>query len=167
MDIKIKDLWDNNIWHLERLWTPLSKEIVSLISSKHPQLCPDITDTFVWSEPVSGRYTARSGYRWLNDHEASNISMPWSWIWKLAAPENIRCTGHEETIFHCLRDCISAKEVWGRLGLDLEDAFYANVPLSLWIRKGVAAHDSLFLATVWILWKHRNMATFDNKLVPV
>ncbi|KAJ1438418.1 Reverse transcriptase zinc-binding domain [Sesbania bispinosa] len=192
----IKDITRDGQWFLDRLWTPISEELANCILSHNLTINDHVEDTVIWSAPLNGIYSARSGYSWLLHHgEPSDVS--WNWLWQLKAPENIRffiwqvchnslptrdilahrgvplsatcplCNSSEEMIIHCLRDCAKAKEVWHGLGLDQRSTFYHDVPIIVWLTTGIKQDINLFLSTIWGVWRNRNVVVFDKTLSPV
>ncbi|KAJ1430292.1 Ribonuclease H-like superfamily [Sesbania bispinosa] len=73
----------------------------------------------------------------------------------------------DETLFHCVRDCPKAKEVWQRMGLDTPHTFCNNNSIRDWIMEGVQHSGSLFLSVVWCIWKSRNTMVFEQKITPL
>ncbi|GKV26433.1 hypothetical protein SLEP1_g35733 [Rubroshorea leprosula] len=84
-----------------------------------------------------------------------------------------RCEQSPETPLHLLRDCYYSRLVWDATNSLLGDFFQLDfVP---WLRKnssksrmGPCASDSwssIFLATIWYLWKSRNKLIFEEQRV--
>ena len=121
------------------------------------------------------------------------IQIAWSWIWKLKAPEKYkflvwlachdavptmtllhhrkisptatctRCGDHEESLLHCIRDCRHSKIIWHIVGFLSHDFFYTTCPTE-WIRNGTnSPHSTLFLATLWWVWRNRNLMCLNNE----
>lgn len=85
---KIKDLYQNNRWRLESLYTIVLEHIKDQINSMQFSLHEQVSDGYIWDN-TDGIYSARSGYSWLL-HQNGNFTSRWNWIWKLKAPENIK-----------------------------------------------------------------------------
>ncbi|CAN1144666.1 Putative ribonuclease H protein At1g65750 [Linum perenne] len=67
---------------------------------------------------------------------------------------------------HVIRDCKVAREVWSTLLPSGLDRNFFTDDLQSWLQHGLQ-HDEWglsFSITIWILWKARNEATFENKL---
>ncbi|KAJ1402672.1 Ribonuclease H-like superfamily [Sesbania bispinosa] len=74
-----------------------------------------------------------------------------------------RCSHDIEDSLHCLRDCPHSKEVWLRLG-QFNNHFFRIHNINVWLRKHLGGvHGTLFLATLWWLWRWRNNMYFDHK----
>jgi hypothetical protein len=63
--IQIKDIYFNDSWHLNILYTPLSSEMKERITSTGFILNNGTVDCFIWRGNIDGTYTASSGYKWL------------------------------------------------------------------------------------------------------
>jgi ribonuclease HI len=89
--IQIKDIYLNDSWHLNILYTPLSSEMKERITSTGFILNNGTVDCFIWRGNIDGTYTASSGYKWLlqQKHYVPSIQS-WNWIWKLQGPEKIK-----------------------------------------------------------------------------
>ncbi|KAJ1440044.1 Ribonuclease H domain [Sesbania bispinosa] len=57
--------------------------------------------------------------------------------------------------------------VWHALGLDHHNCFYSTSDLKQWVLQGIKAHGSLFLSTLWGIWKSRNKFIFEARNIPV
>ncbi|CAN1176456.1 Putative ribonuclease H protein At1g65750 [Linum perenne] len=77
-----------------------------------------------------------------------------------------RCRIDTEDTLHVIRDCRVAKEVWSTfIPPELVSSFFSD-NLQDWLQKGLR-HSSFSLSfgiVIWILWKARNEATFENAL---
>ncbi|KAJ1426153.1 putative ribonuclease H protein [Sesbania bispinosa] len=47
VNITIGDVWNQNKWNLERLWTYLPEEETTIILKESPRLCEGVPDIFV------------------------------------------------------------------------------------------------------------------------
>ncbi|CAN1725728.1 Putative ribonuclease H protein At1g65750 [Linum perenne] len=77
-----------------------------------------------------------------------------------------RCRSYTEDTLHVIRDCQVAREVWTTLlPSELGPHFFSD-SLQVWLQKGLQHQDFglTFGITIWILWKARNEAIFENKL---
>lgn len=64
-ELKICDVWEDGIWHLNRLFTPMSRELRVFIMNTAVWLHSDSDDCLAWTQDVSGSYKASFGYAWL------------------------------------------------------------------------------------------------------
>lgn len=90
-DLRVKDVWQNNNWNLNTLYTFLPDQLKLKILGVPLVQNSDLDDCIVWSLSASGEYTSKIAYLWLVSN--SRVDMPlvsWSWIWKIANPEKIR-----------------------------------------------------------------------------
>ncbi|CAN1162877.1 Putative ribonuclease H protein At1g65750, partial [Linum perenne] len=76
------------------------------------------------------------------------------------------CRGRTEDTLHVIRDCKLAREVWSSfIPPELASQFFSD-SLQVWLQKGLL-HEAFGLSfgiIIWILWKARNEAIFENKL---
>jgi hypothetical protein len=147
-EIRIKEVWQDGMWHLDRLYTTIPDNVRDSILSLKPCIVEDIPDVWVWNNTSSGIYTAKNAYEWLLKPFPINNHLNWSWIWKIKVPANIqffvwqvvhgavptkdvlnhrhvcasnlcpRCSGTPETIEHCLFRCPEAVGIWRRCDLE-------------------------------------------------
>ncbi|CAN1798129.1 Putative ribonuclease H protein At1g65750 [Linum perenne] len=83
-----------------------------------------------------------------------------------ATDECQRCRVSTEDTLHVVRDCQVAREVWSFfIPPELISQFFSD-SLQIWLRKGLTHKDFglTFGIVIWILWKARNEAIFENKL---
>ncbi|CAN1809534.1 Putative ribonuclease H protein At1g65750 [Linum perenne] len=77
-----------------------------------------------------------------------------------------RCRTCTEDTLHAVRDCQVAREVWSTfVPPELASHFFSD-SLQVWLQKGLR-HVEFGLAfgiIIWVLWKARNEAIFENKL---
>jgi len=116
----------------------------------------------------------------------------WRWIWRLKVPEKFkfliwlachnvvptlallhhrnmansatcsRCGVHEETLFHCMRDCNFSIVIWNRIGFSSQ-LFFSSNSVSDWLREGsICSRSTIFLAGLWWIWRHRNNMCLGN-----
>ena len=76
-----------------------------------------------------------------------------------------------ETVDHLFFQCPTAKEVWGIIGTCLgadntpRDMNQYKNWLNFWLPNGASVHMLGFAAICWAIWKSRNRACFDNKIL--
>jgi hypothetical protein len=74
-----------------------------------------------------------------------------------------RCAEHEESLFHCIRNCKFSNIVWHKIGFNSPDCFLTSTIID-WIKKGISSHHSnIFLAGLWWIWRHRNLMCLNNE----
>ena len=83
------------------------------------------------------------------------------------------CKRHDETIAHLLRDCELACKYWSCVEVppalvhifsgSLEEWLQSN-SVSLVKHKSDIPWSSVFLFTIWALWKNRNKIVFENSI---
>jgi len=117
----------------------------------------------------------------------------WSWIWRLKIPENFkffiwlayhnsvptlsllnhhniaplptcsRCGLHNETFFHCIRDCKFSRNIWQHMGFT-DPAFFDEDCVADWLREGTTGtHAVIFSACLWWVWRCRNSMCLSNE----
>jgi hypothetical protein len=122
----------------------------------------------------------------------TQVTDSWSWIWRLKVPEKFkfliwlachnavptlsllhhrnmvnsaicsRCGVHEETLFHCLRDCNFSAAIWNKIGFSYQH-FFSSISMSDWSREGSSCtRSTVFLAGLWWIWWHRNNMCLGN-----
>lgn len=93
-NLSIKDVFINNNWQFDRLFTGIPQQVQDLISSKHFHLNNNVVDMVIWAGNVQGSYSTKSGYLWPVDKRleamAPNSKHSWSWIWHINGPEKLR-----------------------------------------------------------------------------
>lgn len=61
---RIKDVYQNNTWHLDRLYTDIPIQLRTQITATQLFLHGQVPDGFIWDN-IDGTYIAKSGYIWL------------------------------------------------------------------------------------------------------
>lgn len=64
-NIQIKDLYFQNHWHWDLLWTALPDVIKDYIHSLNLTLNGAISDRYVWQANLLGEYSVKDGYKWI------------------------------------------------------------------------------------------------------
>ena len=83
------------------------------------------------------------------------------------------CKEQDESILHLLRDCVYAHDLWRKLEVPpIEVSSFTESP-ETWLKtnclsgmkhKGTTPWCTLFLFTLWSLWKNRNHVMFENSI---
>ncbi|KAJ1381411.1 Ribonuclease H-like superfamily [Sesbania bispinosa] len=116
-------------------------------------LCDTAVDKIVWQGSLNGIYSARSGYKWLVEKDYIPLSnQSWSWIWHLAAPENIRFLLW--LILHGSLPTMTARRIWDHMGLSSASDFYHTDDMNAWLERNINLYKIPFLAVVWHIWAH-------------
>jgi hypothetical protein len=63
--LRIKDVFVNNVWQFNLLYTPLQPDVITSIMNTHFILNNGTSDRFIWNNNINGVYCASSGYNWL------------------------------------------------------------------------------------------------------
>ena len=84
-----------------------------------------------------------------------------------------RCHGEVESILHLLRDCPLSKNVLHQLGRRVNNSNFFTLSLQEWLitnatsklhhNSGPLPWNQVFLFSIWLLWKDRNMCIFKHK----
>lgn len=91
LDTKINDLYYDNKWHLEKVYTTLPNDLQMAITNTQLFLNLQVQDSIIWGGCTDGTYSAKEGYKWLTKHRGvGDLPGTWSWIWKLEAPKKIK-----------------------------------------------------------------------------
>lgn len=128
---------------------------------------------------------------------ATNSTILWSWIWRLKIPEkykfliwlacnnvvptlsllnhrNIspsptcsRCGLHNETFFHCMRDCYFSRNIWHHIGFS-DINFFEIQNVMEWLKKGTTGPQAAFFASgLWWVWRCRNAMSISNEQMTI
>lgn len=64
VDLCLKDVWENGFWNLNRLATPISDQVRTLLLNNNVPniISPDHPDCWVWKDSNDGIFKASSGY---------------------------------------------------------------------------------------------------------
>ncbi|KAK2392667.1 hypothetical protein QL285_066003 [Trifolium repens] len=192
-NMKVKDVWQNNSWHLENLYTNVPEDVRSTILALKPHVVNGLPDVWIWNTASTGIYSPKGAYEWLLKPSPNHNHSNWKWIWQLQLPASIqffvwqclhnsiptkdvlhrrrvvnsnmcpRCSTAAETIFHCLFYCTEAACIWKVFGL------LNNIPISTeeelfgWCRKILLSHGKTSFVIMWVIWCARNDVIFNNK----
>ena len=83
------------------------------------------------------------------------------------------CREQNESILHLLRDCVFARNLWHKLEVPPTHVLSFTDGLEAWLKanclsevrhKGGIPWCTLFLYTVWSLWRNRNSVVFENSV---
>ncbi|MCH84332.1 RNA-directed DNA polymerase (Reverse transcriptase), partial [Trifolium medium] len=89
-DLNIKDVWYNNRWNLETLYTILPDDVKTAILELKPHVVTDLPDVWVWNNASSGIFSPKDAYEWLLQPQPIYNHSNWKWIWQLRLPANIQ-----------------------------------------------------------------------------
>lgn len=92
VELKICDVWVDDSWQLETLYTRLPNDLVNKLLHVVPRLASGLEDTWVWGECSSGLYCVSTAYHMLMkvEHPHQDLNLNWEWLWKLKLPSNIQ-----------------------------------------------------------------------------
>ena len=130
---------------------------------------PLFTDFWIWRLDTLPKI---KHFFWLCNHGSILVR-------QVIKARGINCNGifplcyvQEETILHVLRDFLAARDFWLGMGvpqalndflsLDLMDWLKCNCLCSKNIHTNNLPWSSQFPFAVWLVWKQRNKAVFDN-----
>lgn len=197
LDTKVHEIFVRGEWDMDRLYTVFPEHLSNFIKGSNIKLNQGVKDLFIWKNSPNGCYTTKSGFNWLiQQRDLPTAEIPWRWIWKLPAQQNIRlffwlafnksiptlstlhhrgisttavcriCQGVEEMLLHCIRDCPSVTRLWRKLGFS-DDNFFITADVLVWLKQGATGpNDTLFIAGVWWAWKARNAYCFNGETIP-
>ena len=85
-----------------------------------------------------------------------------------------RCHREVESILHMLRDCPYSRSVWNHLGGCVNNSIFFSMSIQEWLFSNATSkiqHNSgplpwslVFLFSLWLLWKDRNLCVFNHKI---
>ena len=90
INLKIQDIFYNNRWKFDSLYTNLSEEIRLQIIATSIVKQVDVNDVLVWASESNGTYSASAGCKWIQQNRHAwrfSSHQTWAWIWKLHVPE--------------------------------------------------------------------------------
>lgn len=68
-----------------------------------------------------------------------------------------KCTGCDEDIIHCLRDCKNSREVWNHFSSFDKQHFFSFTCVQSWIKAYTSkGSGSLFSISLWLIWRLLN-----------
>ncbi|KAJ1428203.1 Ribonuclease H-like superfamily [Sesbania bispinosa] len=145
-NMMVRDLWQNGAWDLSSTLTVIPDHILEIISHLPlPAQINEDADVWRWTTNTLIGYTARSGYYWLLDSVRRDHNLgTWRWVWRLKALEKV---------------------VWSRIGIQDGETHDVGVGdnFRTWLIKNIRGpQESLFLSSLWWLWKWRNNIVFEN-----
>ena len=189
MKKQVKDLWVNGQWCFDSTATLIPNDVKNHITCS-PIRQSEADDGWIWHPKVDGNYYGwlldRCGRRanelswkwvwrfkalekvkhllWFYLHEALPTNMLWCHRGMSQNPRCMRCSGEQESILHCIRDCPHAREMWLRLGFLQDPSF-----LSIDIHQRLYAHAHrrnavLFFLGLWWNWRWWNNMVLDTEL---
>jgi hypothetical protein len=78
-----------------------------------------------------------------------------------------RCGEEDETILHCMLDCCFSKNVWHEMGFT-DPLFFSDQNAHSWVNiTATGPRSACFLATLWWVWRHRNLMCLNNETWPL
>jgi hypothetical protein len=78
--MKINDMWLQDRWNLQYLYTQLPMNIVTAIETVHPRIVQNLPDVWTWSNSSSGVYTVKDAHNWLLKPAHLQQQVNWQWI---------------------------------------------------------------------------------------
>ncbi|XP_045831415.1 uncharacterized protein LOC123922770 [Trifolium pratense] len=191
---KINDVWQNDMWNLRSLYTPLPNNVVTAITSIRPRIVEHLPDVWTWINSSSGLYSVKDAYIWLSNPAPLNDHVNWQWIWKLQLPTNIqfftwqlihgsipvravlhhrrvcstdlcpRCSVAPESIDHCLFRCAVSARLWRECGLNISPRNSHDEDNFSWYKNLGKKHGTFFFIVLWVVWCVRNDIIFNNHI---
>ena len=76
IQLRLKDVFYNNKWNFENLYTYLPQEVYLQIQATPVVEHVDMEDTIIWVNELNGSYSTKVGYRWLQQQYQSSIAIP-------------------------------------------------------------------------------------------
>ncbi|CAN1849082.1 Putative ribonuclease H protein At1g65750 [Linum perenne] len=177
-------------WDLDRIRLVLPDEVVQQITGILPPSADKGEDSWYWGEEPNGMFSIRSAYCLILQSDRQPLAVDWKKVWRWVGPSRVqhflwlamhnklmtnlertrrhltsnslcpRCSNHDESVSHVLRDCRFASEVWAAL------QFQVTRPdsgvFSEWLAAGMEHQEGmLFGIGCWYLWKARNERVFS------
>ncbi|GAA0156706.1 RNA processing factor [Lithospermum erythrorhizon] len=161
--LKVKDVWSNGAWDLDKLRSMVTEEDVQAIS--HTIIHEQQADALVWKPTSSGMFSFGDTYKALKEqHQSSPIHTA---IWNGSIPRKMLFL--EETIQHVFLSNPVAIKIWEFFSLlfGLRHHDYQEVlqVLAAWnISAPCKGHIRQITSVVilWALWEARNRGKHDG-----
>ncbi|CAL1407561.1 unnamed protein product [Linum trigynum] len=166
-------------WRTDLFSEILPVDIVQKILSVAVDTLSTEEDTLFWHTAPDGRFSTKSAYTLINQHQADPNEKLWKTIWQLPVPERVRsfvwlvcrgriptnsfrfsrkiapnpscqrCTGAPESILHLLRDCPPALFFWTRHVPSARQFSFFSTGQEDWLRSNLLSTDSLESGVTW------------------
>lgn len=149
---------ETSFWRDPLLTAWLPNEVVEEIKSIPIPISHLAKDGLIWKFTASGDFSTATAHNFLQG--VSNPLCP-------------GCGAAEESWIHMLRDCTHAMEVWNHFSIYPD--FFKEIG-SHWIKARATSKngqgsttppaDTLFMFTLWGIWKSRNLLIFEGQRPP-
>ncbi|CAN0892936.1 Putative ribonuclease H protein At1g65750 [Linum grandiflorum] len=174
---------DSGNWNSTLISSLLPYQIAIQVLGMTPPIAQMGANSIVWGLEPSGKFTIRSSYLLLKDlHEETSV-LHWKEVWRWQGPNKIRhllwlashkrvltnkerghrhltnqvlcslCSSSLESCIHVLRDCIFARNFWGRVLPQVIAENELSKDLRTWLDEHVrnSTHSRVFGVGVWLL----------------
>ncbi|KAL4301309.1 hypothetical protein AHAS_Ahas17G0288000 [Arachis hypogaea] len=188
--LTIEDVYRDGVWHLERIYSFIPRDLREDILSLVHILTSGRDLGWSWEHTL---YSAKQGYLWLIQNKLNwDRNINWLWLWKARVLEKLRllvwlclhdavptqylrfrrhlsssslctrCNQLPETILHCFRDCEVVRSTWVSLGFS-DVCFFGSHEVHDWFKHGLLNEGcSKFAAIIWSIWQDINMDNFQG-----
>ncbi|CAL1362249.1 unnamed protein product [Linum trigynum] len=159
-------------WRTDLYSDLLPQEVQMKILSTALDTISTENDTIFWNAASDGRFSAKTAYNLLNQHDADPDEKYWKIIWSLPVPERVRsflwltclgriatnqlrfcrksapnpdcvrCLGQPESILHALRDCPPALFFWSRHVPTAKQHSFFSAEQGDWLRENLSNSEA-------------------------
>ncbi|KAJ1399437.1 Ribonuclease H-like superfamily [Sesbania bispinosa] len=154
----LQDLLVDNNWELSAIHIPLPPFVSDLFNLIRPVCVPSLSDCWLWTGNSNGVYSTSSGYAWLIDKELDlrHQRDHFNWVWKLHCPD--------KRILSIALEIVLMLWKSGLTWVLLAPMIFLILRVVSWLRLNFKSdHGTLFLATIWWLWRWRNNMCLDER----
>ncbi|CAL1360326.1 unnamed protein product [Linum trigynum] len=178
--VKVADMvGEDGCWKTELFVNLLPEEVTQRILSVAVDSASDEEDQLFWTASSDGRFTTKSAFSLLIQHQPDQDEGIWKIIWKLPTLERVRCfmwqafldrlatnvlrysrrvadspdcercAGQPESVLHILRDCTPALFFWSRHVPLHQQASFFSCNQREWLSMNLKSGDSVGNGVEW------------------
>ncbi|XP_075659165.1 uncharacterized protein LOC142629055 [Castanea sativa] len=180
LNLRVSDLYSCQGWNWDLISFDLPFSIKEKIKAIPIQMIGSGRDMVMWKFSKNGEFTTTSAYKLAHQGDENAAQFSGIPVKEVLADRGVNCDklcplcrNQDESIIHVLHDCVYARDVWQKLEVSPTQVTSFADGLEVWLKtnslssalhKGSIPWCTVFLYTVWSLWKNRNSTVFDNSV---